>query len=140
MNLKKYLPLYLLMLVLSACILCQCNGTDTISQKASSSAENKASERNGLDRTPTHIKYSRHARCRMGCRHITQEEIIDILKSGSINYRKSELNGDDCNKKYAVEGYYHNKQHLRVIFAPCADEITVVTCIDLGKEWSCDCG
>lgn len=75
----------------------------------------------------------------MGCRHIDEQEIIEILRSGSINYRKSDLKGDDCHKKYAVEGYYHDKQHLRVIFAPCADEITVVTCIDLGTEWSCDC-
>ncbi len=94
----------------------------------------------GLTRNPARMHYSKHARCRMECRHITETEIAGILKSGTINYKKSELGGgDDCHKKYAVEGYSHEQQHLRVIFAPCNNEITVVTCIELGKEWPCHC-
>ncbi len=44
-----------------------------------------------------------------------------------------------CNKKYAVEGCSKDNQHLRIVFAPCGDEVTVVTCIDIAQDWSCDC-
>ena len=94
----------------------------------------------GLDRNPAAIQYSKHARCRMDCRHITEAEVVAILKNGKINYKKSEL-GDqpDCKRKYAVESDTIDGQKARIIFAPCQNEITVVTVIDLEKEWACDC-
>ena len=98
-----------------------------------------ASEPRGLNRHPAKINYSKHARCRMECRQISEQEIQDILVNGSINYKKSSLQVADCQKKYAVEGLTADQQRVRVIFAPCAEEITVVTCIDLGKEWECNC-
>ena len=97
-----------------------------------------APQSNDLNRNPLHIHYSMHARCRMDCRHIDEEEVMDMLHNGTINYAMSKLNVEDCQKKYAVEGYEKN-QHLRIIFATCGREITVVTCIDLGKEWECHC-
>jgi hypothetical protein len=76
----------------------------------------------------------------MDCRKVTQREIEDILQNGNINYRKSELQGNDCSKKYAVEGYSkQDNQHLRIIFAPCNNEVTVVTCIDLDVDYECTC-
>lgn len=93
---------------------------------------------NDLNRNPLHIHYSKHARCRMDCRHIDENEIQDILHTGIINYAKSKLNVGDCEKKYALEGY-EKSQHLRIIFAPCGRDITVVTCIDLGNDWDCHC-
>lgn len=75
----------------------------------------------------------------MACRQISEQEIQDILVNGSINYKKSSLQVADCQKKYAVEGLTADQQRVRVIFAPCAEEVTVVTCIDLGKEWECNC-
>ena len=92
-----------------------------------------------LNRHPQHIHFSKHAKCRMGCRHIDETEIKEILEKGSINYKKSVLNGDPCRRKFAVEGPTREGQRLRVIFAPCGNEMTVVTCIDLGVEWTCDC-
>src|SRR5690242_11966767 len=92
-----------------------------------------------LNRNPSQIIYTKHARCRMSCRHINQTEVMEILKDGEINYRKSELNNKDCYKKFAVEGFTKEHQHLRIIFAPCEDEEVVVTVIDLETEWSCDC-
>ena len=94
----------------------------------------------GLDRNPAAIQYSKHARCRMDCRHISEAEVTDILKNGKINYKKSEL-GDlpDCKRKYAVEGDTKDGQKVRIIFAPCQSEVTVVTVIDLEKEWACEC-
>ncbi|MBN9297615.1 MAG: DUF4258 domain-containing protein [Filimonas sp.] len=144
MNLKKALP-YLFLLVLAVLVL--------VLKRCKQSAEpqkpvviNRVDDRDepktarGLNRTPSAMYYSKHARCRMGCRHIDESEVMEILRDGKINYRKSELNGDDCRKKYAVEGISHDNQRLRIIFAPCGDEMTVVTCIDLGTEWPCDCG
>lgn len=93
----------------------------------------------GLNRNPSTINYSKHARCRMACRHIDESEVKEILKDGKVNYTKSELDGADCKKKYAVEGTTNDKQRVRIIFAPCNTEVTVVTVIDIGEEWPCDC-
>ena len=94
----------------------------------------------GLNRNPAAINYSKHARCRMACRHIDEQEVKDILTNGKINYNKSELgNNPDCKRKYAVEGETRDQQKVRIIFAPCQQEVTVVTVIDLGTEWPCDC-
>lgn len=94
---------------------------------------------NELNRNIKHIRYSKHARCRMDCRQITQSEIESVLKTGTINYYKSELDADACKQKYALEGYGDDRQHIRVIFASCQDKITVVTCIDLEEDWECAC-
>jgi hypothetical protein len=66
--------------------------------------------------------------------------VEDILQNGKINYSKSDI-GDRpaCKKKYAVEGLTKDKQKVRIIFAPCKNEVTVVTVIDIGKEWPCEC-
>ena len=113
--------------------------TKTAAKKKASDAT-EAKDAKGLNRNPSVINYSKHARCRMGCRHINESEVKDILTNGKINYSKSEL-GDkpDCKRKYAVEGETRDQQRVRIIFAPCESEVTVVTVIDIGKEWSCDC-
>jgi hypothetical protein len=93
-------------------------------------------EERGLDRNAKDLFFTKHARCRMKCRHITQEEVKEILESGEINYRKSELDAPQ-GPKYAVEGYSHEKQHIRCIFAPNTQHLTVVTVIDLDEDWEC---
>jgi hypothetical protein len=75
----------------------------------------------------------------MQCRHISEAEVRDILSNGKINYRKSELQAQPCNKRYAVEGTTRDNQRVRIIFAPCNTEETVVTVIDLDREWTCNC-
>jgi hypothetical protein len=91
-----------------------------------------------VNRHETHLIYTRHARCRMDCRHITEKEIHEILEKGEINYTKSEPNSRP-DPKYALEGYTEEGQHLRIIFAPDARGLVVITCIELGVEWQCDC-
>ncbi|MES2005316.1 MAG: DUF4258 domain-containing protein [Bacteroidota bacterium] len=147
MNLRKAFPVIIVLVVVMGLSLKLCrrqantgavhSGTTAVRHQEADS--NNASGQPGLNRHPSHFKYSKHAKCRMDCRHITGEEISEILKTGTINYRKSELNGEECSKKYAVEGYTRDQQHLRVIFAPCNDAVTVVTCIDLETEWTCHC-
>ncbi|HRN95052.1 MAG TPA: DUF4258 domain-containing protein [Chitinophagales bacterium] len=97
------------------------------------------SNADGLSRNIAYIQYSKHARCRMDCRQITESEIEKVLETGTINYRKSELDVVECKQKYALEGYGDDRQHIRVIFAPCQNKTTVVTCIDLGEDWECAC-
>ena len=80
----------------------------------------------------------------MDCRHITEKEIREILEEGDINYRKSEPDAHP-DPKYAMEGYTKEGQHLRVVFAipkgrsGSDNSLVVVTCIELGVEWQCDC-
>jgi hypothetical protein len=81
---------------------------------------------------------TKHARCRMDCRHITQKEIREILDEGTINYAKSEPDAHP-DPKYAIEGFTDEKQHLRIIIAPEGPKLIVITCIELGVEWQCDC-
>ncbi len=92
----------------------------------------------GLDRNSNRISISQHANCRMECRDITEEEIREILSDGKINYYKSSLNNEG-EGTYALEGYSRDKQHLRIVFATKQNKLVVVTCIDLDKEWPCDC-
>jgi Domain of unknown function (DUF4258) len=81
---------------------------------------------------------TKHARCRMDCRHITMKEIHEILENGSVNYTKSEPDARP-DPKYAVEGFTEEHQHLRIIIAPENGKLILVTCIELGMEWQCDC-
>jgi len=141
MNSKKAFPyIVLVLLAIAALAVKRCNPStsDTGRKKKEVVDENNYQGR-GLNRNPSHVNYSKHARCRMGCRHIDESEVMEILHDGKVNYKKSELNAADCKKRYAVEGYSHDNQHLRIIFAPCANEVTVVTCIDLDNDYACDC-
>lgn len=92
----------------------------------------------GINRNIDNLRITQHAKCRMECRDITNDEIKEILQHGDINYMKSNVN-DKRGATYALEGYSHDHQHLRVVFAPKKDEMVVVTCIDLDKEYECDC-
>jgi len=74
----------------------------------------------------------------MRCRQISQQEVKDILANGGINYNKTNLD-DPRGPSYALEGYTNDRQHVRIIFAPKQDHVTVVTVIDLEVEHTCDC-
>jgi hypothetical protein len=81
---------------------------------------------------------TKHARCRMDCRHITVKEIHEILDEGTINYANSEPDAKP-DPKYALEGYTDERQHLRIIIAPDGEKLIVITCIELDVEWTCHC-
>ncbi|MEO5943393.1 MAG: DUF4258 domain-containing protein [Ferruginibacter sp.] len=90
-----------------------------------------------FDRTIKNIVYSKHAKCRMDCRHIDESEVKEILVNGTLNYSKIEE--DSKGKTYPLEGVTHDKQHVRIVFAPHSNELVVVTVIDLDTEWQCNC-
>ncbi|WP_081168312.1 DUF4258 domain-containing protein [Niastella populi] len=91
-----------------------------------------------IDRHPGKLIYTRHARCRMDCRHIDEAEVEEILAEGRINYRKSEPAGRP-DPKYALEGTTRDGQQVRIIFAPAKRGMVVITVIDLDTDWSCNC-
>ena len=92
----------------------------------------------GFDRRTSTLEYTKHARCRMDCRHISQNDINDIMLKGEINYARSDVKDKPC-PTYAVQGYTNDGQHLRVIFAQCDTKTKVVTCYDLEKDFECFC-
>jgi len=105
----------------------------------SSAAGKPAVNRNrGFDRRTSFLEYTKHARCRMDCREISETEVQDIMKNGAINYRKSNVNANPC-PTYALEGNTQDGQHVRIVFAQCDQKTKVVTCIDLEKDWQCHC-
>jgi Domain of unknown function (DUF4258) len=94
--------------------------------------------RSGLIRNPSNIRFSKHARCRMDCRHIDESEIREVLAAGTINSRKTQLNASP-DPKYAVEGRTHDGQQIRLIVAQSPRGSTIVTVIDLDTRWKCQC-
>ena len=91
-----------------------------------------------FNRNTTLLIYTKHARCRMACRHIDESEVKEILQTGIINYAKSEPH-DKPDPKYALEGRTHDGQQVRIIFAPSSRGMLVITVIDLQRQWQCEC-
>jgi hypothetical protein len=151
---KKLLPYILLLIMAVAAIAIRhFNESQEITENVNSNAKTKPkvdkrgtrisvnkpeSSNGGLDRNSTNLYFTKHAKCRMKCRHITQQEIKDILANGEINYNKSDLK-NARGPKYAVEGITKDRQRVRIIFAPTQAHISVVTVIDLEVEYTCNC-
>lgn len=90
-------------------------------------------------RTVTRLIYSKHARCRMDCRDITEDEIRKVLKGGTLNREKSGYDKKHKDETFALEGYGDGDQYIRVVVTPEKNELLVITVIDLRKDWPCDC-
>jgi len=148
---KKALPyILLIVLLLAAVLIRRCNNpankTDNQKEKKKTEDVRNPTEPktdNGntdLDvfRDPSADYYfTKHARCRMKCRHITQEEVKEIVQKAEVNYHKSELDAVQ-GPKYAMEGYTSvDRQHVRIIVAPKRRHLTIVTVIDLDEDWEC---
>jgi len=146
---KKYIPFIILLAAAFAILYIKQHqrgvGPDPVaihitpsSASTNISSADSTTQDDPINRHPDQIIYSRHARCRMDCRHITETEVKEILSAGKINYDKIEDNPKG--KTYPLEGVTQEHQHLRIVFAPKGDkDVEVVTCIDLGTEWTCDC-
>ena len=159
MNAKKVLPIILLVVMAILAIwIRQCNSNSKVAntktsykgekqdQRQGTGARRKQSDQiqptdnnaDGLDRNATKLFFTKHAKCRMKCRKITQQEVKDILLNGEINYKKSQLQ-DPRGPTYALEGITRDKQRVRIIFAPKKAHVSVVTVIDLENEYECSC-
>lgn len=150
-SMKKAAPYILLIFLLLVLVLvrrCKSINNQTDNQKDKKKTEdirkpadeNTDKQKTNLDafRDPTSDYYfTKHARCRMKCRHITQEEVKEIVQKAEVNYHKSELDAAQ-GPKYAIEGYTSgDQQHVRIIVAPKERHLSIVTVIDLDNDWEC---
>ncbi len=94
------------------------------------------------DTTPTAVSpalpadSTRHARCRMDCRHINEAAVAHVLAHGTLDPARTRTDGS-C-PSHAVEAA-HGGRDLRVVFAGCPTQTRVVTVIDLDTDWTCTC-
>jgi hypothetical protein len=136
---KKAAPyLVLILLAILVIFLKHWKGQDGNNQNVEKGGKVTNKRNRGFDRTLSYIEYTVHAKCRMKCRHISQEDIEDIMRNGQINYSKSEVNESPC-PVYAVQGYTHDREHIRVIFGQCDNKTKVITCYNLDQEFECHC-
>ncbi|MBK7678202.1 MAG: DUF4258 domain-containing protein [Chitinophagaceae bacterium] len=144
---KKWAPYILIALMLVAIVVIkQCTNSKepvpkpkiTNNDKPKDPASNPTDRDNGFDRRTSFLKYSNHAKCRMQCRKISQQEVEEIMREGKINYSKSDLQNARC-PRYAVEGVTDDDQRVRIVYAQCNESTTVVTVIDLETDFKCSC-
>jgi len=138
---KKFIP-YLILLGFFIVALLVKNWREQQSEipTENSTSEKQAAERTSLDvfrDADAEYFFTKHARCRMECRNITQKEVKEIVRKAEVNYNKSDLQASG-GAKYALEGYTSKaRQHIRVIVAPKQKHLSIVTVIDLDKDWEC---
>ncbi|MBL0072674.1 MAG: DUF4258 domain-containing protein [Bacteroidetes bacterium] len=84
------------------------------------------------------LVYTKHARCRMDCREITEAEIASVIQAGTINTKKSDSHDKPC-PTIAYEGTGTDGHRLRIVIADCESNDKVVTVIDLDQDYFCEC-
>ncbi len=138
---RKWIPYIIIGVLLLILIAVKLLTGDKANKPVKPSRKDPASAVNrnrGFDRRVSFLEYSEHARCRMGCRKISQAEVREIMQEGKINYNKSEIKNTRC-PRYALEGITTDGQRVRIIFAQCNDKTVVVTVIDLETDYTCSC-
>jgi uncharacterized protein DUF4258 len=140
MNKKWYA--YLLIVVLGLALFfvkrCKGNGKRTTTTHENRDPASDVNRNRGFDRRVSYIEYTEHARCRMQCRHISQQEVEEMMQEGKVNYNKTDVNARPC-PAYALEGVTKDNQRVRIVFGQCDLKTKVITVIDLDTDWSCDC-
>lgn len=81
---------------------------------------------------------TKHAKCRMDCRKISNAEVQEVIREGKENKRKSNPNDPRC-PTIALEDWTKDGQLVRIIVANCDDVAKLVTVIDLNNEDNCVC-
>lgn len=99
---------------------------------------NEPKQREAFDRHPASVVYTQHALCRMDCRHISREEIAEIIDHGSINFNKSNRRATPC-PTFALQGRTAGGENIRVVFAQCSGQTKVITCYNLEEDFECHC-
>jgi len=136
---KKWYP-YILIIVLGAAlfIVKRWRNNGTSSNKTNTHTTSEVNRNRGFDRRISYIEYTEHAKCRMECRHISREEVEEIMKDGNINCNKSDVDARPC-PAYALEGITKDDQRVRIVFGQCDEKTKVITVIDLNTDWTCHC-
>ncbi len=146
-NMKKLIPYFLLAILFVIALVVKQYRSRQSEEVNSPSVQNESETNNTREDKQDSLDifreadakyfFTKHARCRMACRKITQLEIKEIVRKADVNYSKSELDATR-GPKYALEGYTSkDKQHIRVIVAPTQRHLSIVTVIDLDEDWTC---
>jgi hypothetical protein len=98
-----------------------------VTNKTAKKDESTVDRDKGFDRRISYLEYSKHAKCRMECRRISQAEVEEIMQDGKINYNKSDLQNARC-PRYALEGITGDNQKTRIVFAQCNDKTNRCYC------------
>lgn len=77
-----------------------------------------------------------HAAQRMDCRHISKAEVEELLRTGSINERKSDLGLLPCPKLVVDGATGSQKKNAQVVISACPQASHLVTVIDLDRDWA----
>ena len=137
---KKAIPYLILLVFFLIALALRQYRESSASEGAETGKSNTATTRNSLDifrDQDAEYFFTKHARCRMECRHITQKEVKEIVRKADVNYSKSEPDAS-TGPTYALEGYTsRDRQHIRIIVAPKQRHLSIVTVIDLDKDWEC---
>jgi hypothetical protein len=96
------------------------------------------SRREAFDRSPKELHYTGYARCRMQCNKISEEDIGEMMKKGAINFSRSNRRGQPC-PTLALQGRTAKGAYLRVLFAQCPEQTTVLNCYNLEQDPACNC-
>lgn len=77
--------------------------------------------------------------CFMKCTNISEVEIKNLFKTGSINYNKSEVHNKPC-KKYTLEGVISSGDKVSVLCGLCDLETTIISVKNIQTEKdTCKC-
>jgi hypothetical protein len=102
-------------------------------------SENESSEKKLLNKLlHQNIILTKHAKCRMSCRNVSDLEIKEALTEGHLNIKKSDRFDKPC-PTYAIEDRSMDGQLLRIVCADCDKNTKIITVIDLENEYSCNC-
>src|SRR5687767_223704 len=116
---KKALPAFFLVLLVAIVIV-------FIRRTPEPRANSNGNDPVAAYRTGKSIVYSKHARCRMECRKISEREIREVLREGVINPGKSEPERN--HPRYALEDVTEEGQKVRLVIALENAQAVVITC------------
>ncbi len=135
---KKYAPYILLVLAAASLFYLKTHQNGSLVKGKVTDTSNIVPVDEVFNRNPDSIIYTRHARCRMECRHISEEEVKEILQTGKLNEDKIEQG--DKGMTYPLDGRTKADKMMRIVVAPKKNNLVIVTVIDLDKDWPCgDC-
>lgn len=85
------------------------------------------------------LEFTSTGECTMLCRNITENEIIQVLKGGNVNYDKSDVHAKPY-PIYDVEGKTSSGKQLSIIIADIDTTSNMLSVVDLKQTIdTCNC-
>ena len=100
--------------------------------------QHEPKRKEAFDRAAPNITTSKYVVCRMQCQQITKADIEEIMIKGIINFSKSNRQNKPC-PLFALQGSTSKGESLRILFAQCPGETTILNCYNLRKNSDCNC-